>query len=533
MTASLALLHDDAEAARNFCSPGGSVVEGRVRSASVSSSGTQTTKAMSVATVSVEGHVLIPIPELEAEPRLSAGGLTANLTGAVLGTTVLGIAAQMKRGGWLLTPALLCIMGSVVAEMTRLVSMTISHLRETAAVEVLAYQDFAESSLGKWGRRWSMVTSTGDLIVYTFIALVLEAESFHVLFPIAWPWFGQDGCGMKWWSLFLSSSTVIYAFVDLAILAQFASRVGPLVCLSMVFLAWLGSFQELEQLSDFPESCRGSAETPFWTWWPTDVGSLASDVASIASYAMFCFAVVVTVPSVQSTMQEPKQLGSASTRAYLLSSIVFLSIMGLQYAGSGNLGPENIIEGMRSERPSGWWAMARPWETGTSTMVSKLFAIVVTSNLLLIDATYVPCAVIALETIAGEAVEQGGWPARVSIRLGLVVLRFAVATGVSSFIALSSFTSSLFCVSNNILIPILAFYATVGAQSISPARRVAHVAIFLFGCFIAVFGTINAVSALLDPIGSQAVASGLLPRPDASPECLALARDAGAEGLGL
>mmetsp|Transcript_91951 Transcript_91951/g.268896 ORF Transcript_91951/g.268896 Transcript_91951/m.268896 type:complete len:535 (+) Transcript_91951:91-1695(+) len=506
--------------------PGGSTdgdPRTRIRSGTGSSVGGRSRRGSTVS--SVEGHMLI-VPEPEGDQGLSTCGLTTNLTMTILGTTVLGIAAQMKSGGWLLTPVLVCLMATVVAEMTRLVSMTINHLRESLALEVFAYQDFAEGSLGEWGRRWASVTSTGDLIVYTFIALVLEAQSFQVLFPISWPWFGQEGNGSKWWAVFLSLSTVVYSFVDLASLARFASKIGPWISSTMVFLACLGSLQDLQQLPEVPESCRGSAEAPYWTLWPASVGvgDFLFDVASISSYTMFCFAVVVMVPSVQSTMKEPARLGSAGWKAFVIASAAFLSIMALQYAGTGNLGPENLIQGMRDERPAGWWAATRPWETGKSTLVSQLFAMVTTLNLIMCDATYVPCAVIAIETLAAVPVARGGWPVQVSIRLGFAIVRLSVATGVSSFIALSSLTSALFCVSNNILIPILAFHATVGRQRIGLARSTLHAVIFLFGCFIAIFGTAKALTNLLYPSTSQGAPPGLLPRPGVSPECLVLAQ---------
>ena len=29
--------------------------------------------------------------------------------------------------------------------------------------------------------------------------------------------------------------------------------------------------------------------------------------------------------------------------------------------------PENLVDGMRDDRPSGWWALNRSWETGKLT----------------------------------------------------------------------------------------------------------------------------------------------------------------------
>merc|ERR1712146_334226 len=64
-----------------------------------------------------------------------------------------------------------------------------------------------------------------------------------------------------------------------------------------------------------------------------------------------------------------------------------------------------------------------------------------------------------------------------------------------SFVAMSALVSSLFCVCNNILFPVLAFHHT-GVKEVGLPRKIAHAAIVLYGCVIMVLGTVSAIQAL-------------------------------------
>merc|ERR1711981_398420 len=109
---------------------------------------------------------------------------------------------------------------------------------------------------------------------------------------------------------------------------------------------------------------------------------------------------------------------------------------------------------MRENRPDGWWALNRPWELGTPTVVGLAFAWMITSNLVLTDAIYVPCTVLALEGWAPGVFnkpEGGSSVPKFLLRVGLALFRTLIATEVTQFLALTRLTSSMFCICNNIL----------------------------------------------------------------------------------
>mmetsp|Transcript_159963 Transcript_159963/g.489328 ORF Transcript_159963/g.489328 Transcript_159963/m.489328 type:complete len:540 (+) Transcript_159963:105-1724(+) len=469
------------------------------------------------------------LPE-EGSGELSVFAIAVNLTMLILGTTILGIASHMKHGGWLVTPALLCLSGLIVMEMIRLVGATVDRLNQNG-IRVRTYQDLATGALGARGARLANLTSTLDLVFYTFISLVLESQILQAVLPIAWPWFGCTQCGEKWWAVLLSSTTIVFSFVELGPLARIATMIGPAVTLLMVLSIVMGAMANVGELTDFPEVCRegNGPENAYWELWPGPSESLLFVVPRIMSYSFFCFAIVCTVPTLQSEMREPSKLGVAGVAAIITASVMLLLIMCLSYWGTGSLGPENIISGMRRGKPLGWWAVSGPWEVGSMSVIGQLISVIVASNLVLIDATYVPCAVLALEQSAPQLWEAGSRGSRTAFvvgRLCLVFLRLFVAVGVTSFIALSSLSSSLFCLCNNVLLPIAAFYSTGGAQSTGLARKLAHGLSFLLGCFILVFGTAMALSQLLAPAQGGDFEPGIFPRSGTTQACQATYHEA-------
>jgi len=466
---------------------------------------------------SLEGHAIMPL----GDPVTGVGSceLTMNLILSITGTTVLGIGAQMKRGGWILTPLLICGGGAIASEMTRLVSVTIDKLVENgdSNIQFRAYQDFAEGALGKRARKLTCITSTCDLICAICVGLSLESSNFQFLMPIALPWFGRSDSGKVWWAVILSLMSLVYYCVDLNPLVRFSAYVGPVACVINVSFAVLGSAVSILDLEHFPESCLGGDAEPYWWFGPGPLDLAFMNIAAVASYGLYCFAVVVTVPSLKNEMTEPRQLVKASSRSFCVCVFVFLCISMLGYAGLGNLGADNLIENMRCHRPPGWWAMTRPWETGSGTRVGQMFSFLATFNMLLIDATYVPCAVIAVEATAPGFFTKHVF-GRATARTIVLLLRFVVATESSSFVALTSFSSSLFCVCNNVLLPIGGFYYT-RAQEVGPLRKLVHVLLFCFGCFVMVFGTVGAVATLVMAGPSSEQAPGIFPRPGITQAC--------------
>merc|ERR1712110_46255 len=106
-------------------------------------------------------------------------------------------------------------------------------------------------------------------------------------------------------------STAIYCFADLGKVLNVSAKIGPFVCIGCVVLANVAGLRAIATLGDFPEECRVgiSANETYWNVWPPlreDVSpsaQIVEIVADVAAYGFYCFAVVVTVPSLKGQMQ--------------------------------------------------------------------------------------------------------------------------------------------------------------------------------------------------------------------------------------
>lgn len=239
---------------------------------------------------------------------------------------------------------------------------------------------------------------------------------------------------------------------------------------------------------------------------------------SVFSYIMYAFAIVVTLPTLRSTMKEKRSLTITCVVAFVIVAVEFLIIMLSYYWVFGNLGPENIIDGlkkMRDETLPGWWATSNPWAVGVPTRFAEALGWGITLHLLCSDAIYVPVTVVATEALLPPAWVAKRWVS-ILLRVAVALLRLLVAALVQDFIKMTNLTSAACVTMNNIILPILAFYSVPDLPS-SRLRKLLHAVVLAFGVSSMVFGTI---SAILDLAASgNNLATGTFPRPGISEEC--------------
>eukprot|EP00439_Symbiodinium_sp_Y106_P034011 s3255_g4.t1 len=162
-----------------------------------------------------------------------------------------------------------------------------------------------------------------------------------------------------------------------------------------------------------------------------------------------------------------------------------------------------------------------------------------TINLLMTEAIWIPCTVLAVEASFPGVFRRGPRWAKKVMRISFAALRFIVATGIESFVAMSALVAALFCHTAAKLkgfrdyvglgiFPIVAFhYCKV--KKVGPCRKVLHGLVLVYGLFIMIFGTIAAVQSLTP---SADGAPGEKLRPGLSAECLATHEGSRAESSG-
>lgn len=463
--------------------------------------------------------------------QVSSLTLCCNMVLSITGTAVLGISAQMKTFGWIFTPVVLVMRVLVTSEMVHLVSETSNKL-EKDGIDIVSYQDFAEAALGQTGWWLSAVSSTLSLFGMIFGGLILEAHNLQLTMPISWSWplgGNEKDAGRKWWALLLTSTTLFYSFVDMGSLLHNSAWIGIVLTLFCMVCVYGGTFDQFQYGLDFNDSCRDGEGMPYHSLGINVAGDGPFDsflnTFSVFSYIMYAFAIVVTLPTLRSTMREKASLTWTCVVAFLIVALEFLVIMLASYWVFGNLGPENIIDGLKHRRDQfpGWWATVNPWNTGTPTGFADALGWGLTLHLLCSDAIYVPVTVVATEALLPRS-----WVARrsvsITVRVFVALVRLIVAAQVQDFIKMTNLTSAACVTMNNIILPVLCFYV-VGPHRLNGTgvgfrfqlRRLVHAMILAFGVFSMVFGTISALRDL--HAASSAPLTGSFPRPGCSQEC--------------
>jgi len=457
--------------------------------------------------------------------KVSTLTMCCNMILSITGSCVLGVGAQMKTLGWVITPTMLFLGAGMTSEMVWLVGCTCDKIEENGEGCIESYQDFAERSLGRPGWWASAVSSTLSLVGMIIGGLVLEADNLHIAFPIPLQWplggNGDDG-SRKWWALLVSITTLVYCLVDVGSLLHGSGIIGIVLTVVCMVLVYSGTFSQLGSLGDFNTSCMDGMDMPYHSLGINPGVSSGHEferfmsVFSVTSYIIFIFAIVVTLPTLRSTMVSKNSLTKVSTISFFIVGLEFVVIMLISYYVFGNLGPQNVLDGMRTHRKAvpGWWAGTNPWAIGTSTWVAKVLGICMTMHLLCSDAIYVPVTVVAIEALLPKPV-AGRRSVWLCLRVSITILRFFFAVIITDFVKITTLTSAAFVTMNNICLPILAFYWAGPREKAGPLRKAMHGVLFAIGCFNMVFGTISAVQGLIQENNQ---ASEVI-RPDATPEC--------------
>jgi len=458
--------------------------------------------------------------------KISSCSLCCNMVLSITGTAVLGVGAQMKTYGWFLTPAALFVGVLLTSEMTWLVATTSSKLeKEDETLEVIAYQDFAEAALGKTGMWAAAVSSVMALIGFIIGGIILESQNMQIVAPIPWEWpLGGGDDGRKWWVFLLSFTSVFYCFIDIGSILEKAGAIGVLLTVFVMTFVFSGTVSQISDIGDFNDACRHGINGASYQSSAINVGSATGfeaflDLFSVASYVIFIFAIVVTLPTLRATMAHKEMVTPMSVIAFVIVGVLFTGIMLPYYWVFGNVGPSNVIEAMRTDRDTmspGWWATIDPWSTGKPTWIAEVLSYAVTFHLLCSDAIYVPCTVVAIEKLLPVriAARKSVW---IGLRLFISFFRFLIGSMITDFVKMSNLTSAAFLTMNNMMLPILAFYAAGPKERAGSFRRAMHGVIFVFSLFVMVFGTINAVKAIVETKSKDA--PGQFPRPGITAAC--------------
>lgn len=304
--------------------------------------------------------------------KISSLSLCCNMVLSMTGTAVLGVGSQMKTYGWILTPFAVVLAVALSAEMVWVVSATSQKMEDERGLEIVAYQDFAEAALGRWGWWASSISSVLSLICFIIGGIILEGQNLQIVAPIHWssPLGGTHAAqGEFWWKVLLTGTTLFYCFVDIGQLLHGSGFIGVGLTVFVMTSVYVGIFGQFGEIDSFNPVCKESDnDVPYQSLGVNLGGSQGFqgflDLFSVLSYMVFTFAIVVTLPTLRSTMKRKEDLYKMSGIAFMIVAALFVIVVIAYYCVFGNLGPSNIIDGMHAERDTelpGWCATVNLW----------------------------------------------------------------------------------------------------------------------------------------------------------------------------
>jgi len=218
-----------------------------------------------------------------------------------------------------------------------------------------------------------------------------------------------------------------------------------------------------------------------------DPGGEINAMGSYMASAVFAFAVLSTIPNLRSQMTYADKCPSALTTGLIIVFSTYVAVMSIGYLGYGEGAPPNFAEALANDFPA----------------VGLIASTAILINSLISAPIFIICVVEAFEKMGTSALHTAyslpNQLVRASLVVGLCFTGF-VFTDIGSVISL---ISAVFCVCNNIFLPIFFFHSLRGklaatGLSLEPLpawKKAFHAAITIVGLFTMVFGVMGALAA--------------------------------------
>jgi len=224
------------------------------------------------------------------------------------------------------------------------------------------------------------------------------------------------------------------------------------------------------------------------------------NVGKYMAIFLFSYAVLATVPSLRSQLQEPLMMHAVLSRSFTLLIAINLVVMFFGYAGFGENSAENVIAG----------SDGHPGIADDLPAVGKIASVAIIVNILTSSPLYIFVMVTVFESFGDSAVFQPLTPANIGVRVGFIIALIFMGWMLPYVTEIISLVSAVFAVCNNILYPaIFHFYARkkMGILPKNPTTRSLKYWIsVIIGLLVMVFGFKGAMESLLSKLESAAAA---------------------------
>lgn len=287
--------------------------------------------------------------------------------------------------------------------------------------------------------------------IITYMQLVVDSvASFELLFPG-----DEPSCKPV---VFIRFAIVFPVFAFLAMITNLKqlARVATLGVVGAISLCACIVFGGVTiTVMNYPDFATYSWLPAPSTYAVTTAGESMYILGKAGKYLavfLFTFAIIATVPSVRSQLQEPRQMNSVLRRVYTYIVIINVIVMCCGYVGFGTQAPEDIINGI------GGVAEKLP-SVGVIAKVSLIVKVIVGTPLF----TFV--VINAFEASGGGAWRSPMTKANITMRIMLIFLLNVLGMCLPYLLEGISLASSVFACFNNLIYPALFFYIIRQRQS--------------------------------------------------------------------
>jgi len=369
--------------------------------------------------------------------------------------------------------------------------------------QVSDYEAFALVSAGPSWKVFLAISKNGAMLGFIVVFMQFVTDSFASYLPADFRKEHPNAKPLIRFCVTLPLHLAMTQIKDLTALAKFnnlgvASVVTEVVALIVGALLHYANAESCDGRDSYDrwKAKQGSLVADLqqknpciWHEGMPDPGSEIDAMGSYMASAVFAFAVLSTIPNLRSQMTYASKAPSALTTGLIIVMVTYIVVMAVGYLGYGEGAPANFAEALANDFPA----------------VGLIASTAILINSLISAPIFIICVIEAFENMGSSTLHTAYSLPNQGFRAALVVgLCFTgfVFTDIGSVISL---ISAVFCVCNNIFLPIFFFHSLrkkVSAAGLSlepfPAwKKAFHAFIIIVGMFTMVFGVKGALATLM------------------------------------
>jgi len=434
-----------------------------------------------------------PVDESEDQDnKLTFSQALMTLVLNAVGTSILFFPKVMAEVGMVAAPAMCLVCALVCTECGSLIAQSCEMAESITGVAITSYEELAD--FVGYGKLLGL-TKNFAFIGYVIVYFGIVTDSVAQFFPQP---VSPSTMTMIRFGITLPMFCVLAMLKNLKQLARFVpvGIVAMLVECSLLVIGGLiiGSRNEACPEGTSNEKALVEGCNVYDLWPPYDgVTDTLGYLGKALSIFLFSYAILATIPSVRSQLQEPAQMPTILRIAFTCCACINISIMSIGYYAFGSNVDDNQNNGFNAY----------------FVWMAQTIAAAVTVNMILSTPLISYCVITVFEATGDDALRTPWTPPNIIFRIVFMCV-MAVANFVLPYVMeVIGLISSVFACLNNVMFPLLFYYLArrkMGdkvADDNTGCKRANHVLILIVGLCVMVFGVQGSLNTLLEKLNEE------------------------------